>query len=163
MRITRDEQMGLYALVTSLRSTCGRKAVGSVIEKEGRVIATGYAGPPSGFPHCSPECMQAHSGGCDRTIHAEANAIAYAARHGIATHGSTLYCTLSPCINCAKSIISAGIVRVKYIEQYRITDGIDLLEKAGIKCEILTVPSAHFQNLHQLYVSGARVPLTPLM
>ena len=156
MRITREEQMIMYALVTALRSTCGRKSVGAVIELEGRVIATGYAGPPSGFSHCSPECMKEHESGCSRTIHAEQNAVAYAARHGIATKGSTLYCTLSPCDTCAKSIISAGIKRVIYLEPYRNDAGIQTLLKANIPCETLIVNFAHFTSLQQLYAFGVK-------
>ena len=148
MRITRDEQMMLHALVTSLRSTCGRKAVGAVIAKEGRIISSGYAGPPSGFPHCTEACKVASSanGGCQRTIHAEMNALAYAARHGISTEGATLYCTDSPCLNCAKPLINTGIIRVCYLRPYRDT--------SGIPCETINVSSAHFTNLAQLFASG---------
>lgn len=154
MRITRDEQMALQALITALRSTCGRKQVGAIIALDGRIISSGYAGPPSGFPHCDTRCVHASNAsgvGCQRTVHAEQNAIAYAARHGISTSGSTLYTTCSPCPNCAKLIINSGIVQVKYIEHYRDTSGIDLLRSAGIPCEIQTVPSAHFTSLQQLY------------
>ena len=160
MRITRDEQMIMYALVTALRSTCGRKSVGSVLELDGRVISTGYAGPPSGFDHCSQQCLQDHQSGCSRTTHAEVNAIAYAARHGIATKGSTLYCTLSPCDQCAKAIISAGVHRVIYLEPYRNDAGIQTLLKANIPCEMLTVNSAHFTSLQQLYAFGVKPRVT---
>lgn len=141
-RISRDEQMALHALVTALRSTCGRKSVGAIIAKDGRIISSGYAGPPSGFPHCDASCKVASSamGGCRRTIHAEQNAVAYAARHGIATEGATLYCTLSPCENCAKLIISSGIIMVKYTEQYRDPSGIEFLQSVNISCQLITVP-----------------------
>lgn len=139
MRISRDEQMGLHALVTAQRSTCGRKAVGAIIAKEGRIISSGYAGPPSGFPHCDVQCMNSSANGCQRTVHAEQNAIAYAARHGISTQGATLYCTLSPCLNCSKQLINSGIIRVVYLEQYRDTSGIDLLKQVGIPCETISV------------------------
>ena len=153
-RITRDEQMMFHALITSLRSTCGRKAVGAIIAKEGRIISSGYAGPPSGFKHCTQSCLDASSGGCQRTIHAEQNAIAYAARHGISTQGATLYCTDSPCVTCAKQIINTGVIGVKYLRPYRDTSGIEILQHAGITCEIQTVNSVHFTNLLQLSVSG---------
>lgn len=160
-RISRDEQMALYAIVASMRSTCGRRKVGSIIALEGRVLSTGYAGPPSGFPHCSTECLKAAEGcGCKRTIHAEQNAISYAARHGIKTEGATLYCTLSPCESCAKSIISAGIKRVVYLEKYRDSSGIQLLEQADIPCEIVIANSALFTSLLQTSASGG-VPPTP--
>lgn len=156
MRISRDEQMTTHAMVTALRSTCGRKMVGAIIAKEGRVISSGYAGPPAAFPHCTEACVVASSanGGCTRTVHAEQNAIAYAARHGISTEGATLYTTCSPCPNCAKLIINSGIIRVVYLEQYRDTSGIDLLRTVGIQCEIQTVPYAHFTNLRQTFASG---------
>lgn len=142
MRITRDEQMAYHALITSLRSTCGRKMVGAIIAREGRIISSGYAGPPSGFPHCDKACMIASSamGGCQRTIHAEQNAIAYAARHGISTQGGTLYCTLSPCVSCAKLIATSGIIEVKYIEPYRDSSGIDLLQSVNITCQLIILP-----------------------
>lgn len=164
MRITRDQQMIMQALVTSMRSTCGRKAVGAIIAIGARIISSGYAGPPSGFPHCDPECRQTSTlqGGCTRTIHAEQNAIAYAAREGIATLGATLYCTDSPCEVCAKILINTGISRVVYLRPYRDTTGIQLLQKAHIQCEMVTVSSAHFQALHQLFVSGgADLPAIP--
>ena len=156
MRITRDEQMMLHALITSLRSTCGRKAVGAVIAKDGRIISSGYAGPPSGFSHCTKACVVASTatGGCQRTVHAEQNAVAYAARHGISTEGAILYCTDSPCLNCAKQLINTGLSGIKYLRPYRDTSGIELLKQAGIPCGIQTVNSVHFQNLHQLYASG---------
>lgn len=156
MRITRDEQMMLHALVTSLRSTCGRKAVGAIIAKDGRIISSGYAGQPGGFAHCTPACLAASNvnGGCQRTIHAEQNAIAYAARHGISTQGATLYCTDSPCKNCAMQIINTGIIAVKYLRPYRDTTGVEILKHAGITCEIQIVNSVHYMNLHQLSVCG---------
>lgn len=149
MRPTRDEVAMIHAMLTSLRSTCGRKQVGSVIYKDGRPISAGYAGPPAGFPHCTPECLHASNanGGCNRTIHAEQNALAYAARAGRSTEGATLYCTLSPCEACAKLIINSGIQRVWYWEEYRNTDGIELLRKAQIQCEILTVRDAIFETM----------------
>lgn len=164
MRITREEQMMLHALATSMRSTCGRKAVGAIIAKEGRIISSGYAGPPAGFPHCTRSCMDQSTaqGACIRTIHAEQNAIAYAARYGISTEGATLYCTDSPCLNCAKQLINTGIIAVKYLRPYRDLSGVDLLQSAGIPCEIQTVNFAHFRNLHQLSVSGGTgLPLSP--
>lgn len=156
MRITRDQQMILQALITSMRSTCGRKAVGAIIAKDGRIISSGYAGPPSSFPHCDPTCKQVSTalGGCNRTIHAEQNAVAYAARHGISTDGATLYCTDSPCETCAKILINTGIIRVAYLRPYRDLTGINLLQRANIPCETVNVPSAAFQSLHQLYASG---------
>lgn len=153
-RITRDEQMLMQALITSMRSTCGRKQVGAIIAKEGRIISSGYAGPPSGQPHCTPECLtQASPSGCKRTIHAEANAVSYAARHGISTQGATLYCTLSPCSECAKLIISSGVTKVWYIEKYRDDSGVKLLQESGILCEMNNALSAHLAKAHQMCAS----------
>ena len=159
MRPTRDEVGMIHAMLTSLRSTCGRKQVGATIYKDGRPISAGYAGPPAGFPHCTPECLHASNanGGCNHTIHAEANAVAYASRAGRSTEGSTLYTTLSPCRECAKLVINSGISKVWYYEEYRITDGIDLLRKANIPCEILSVNPAVFMNLQKTFASGVTV------
>lgn len=124
------------AAVTSARGTCERASVGAVIAQDGRIVSTGYVGSPSGLPHCTDVgCLPGPSGGCDRTVHAEANAIAFAARYGIATDGATLYCTHSPCRSCAKSIINAGIVRVVYEHEYRLGEGKDLLRLAGIEVD----------------------------
>jgi dCMP deaminase len=122
------------ALITSQRSTCERLQVGAVIAKDGRIISTGYAGAPSGLPHCGPEVCDTNTP-CTRTVHAEAGAISYAARMGIPTTSATLYCTHSPCIDCAKLIINSGIARVVYYNEYRKPDGILLLESAGIIVE----------------------------
>lgn len=122
------------ALLFKRRSTCLRRQVGAVLAREGRIISTGYGGAPAGVPHCTEETCHAHKP-CIRTIHAEANAVAYAARTGVPTDATTLYTTASPCIECAKLIINAGIVRVVYDEEYRDTDPILLLEGVGIRCE----------------------------
>ncbi len=130
-RISRDTMMMRIALVVAERSTCQRRKVGAVLARDGRIISLGYAGAPAGQPHCSAEICDL-SKPCTRTIHAEMNAIAYAARAGVSTEGSTLYCTLSPCIDCAKVIISAGIPRVVYYEHYRATEGMVFLMNSGI-------------------------------
>jgi dCMP deaminase len=121
------------AISASKRSTCTRKNVGAIIARDGRPISVGYAGAPEGLPHCLDQgCIPGPDGGCIRTTHAEANAISFAARKGIATQGATLYCTVSPCPNCAKLIINAGITSVQYLEKYRILDGLLLLEQVHI-------------------------------
>jgi dCMP deaminase len=83
----------------------------------------------------------AEAGGCQRTVHAEINAIVYAAKHGIATDGSEMHCTLSPCLNCAKAIINSGIKSVSYLEEYRNLDGVELLNSLGITCQHITLQS----------------------
>lgn len=120
------------------RGTCNRKQVGAILTMDGRIISTGYVGAPSGMPHCvDVGCTVGPDGGCTATLHAEANAIAYAARNGVKTDGGTLYTTLSPCVPCAKILISAGIRRVVYGESYRDQSGIDYLKQAGV--EVLNI------------------------
>lgn len=135
-RPTRDELGIRLAIVYSTRGTCLRAQVGAVIVRGGRAISAGYVGSPSGQPHCTDAgCLLAEDGGCIRTVHAEANAISFAARAGASTEGSTLYTTHSPCLGCAKLIINAGIRRVVYDEEYRITDGVELLLDAHVEVE----------------------------
>lgn len=122
------------AFTVAKRGTCERAKVGAVIARGGRVISTGYVGAPAGAEHCtSIGCRLGNHNGCVRTVHAEANAIAYAAREGTATESAELFCTHSPCEPCAKLIISAGIRRVVYAARYRDEAGIDLLRSVGIE------------------------------
>lgn len=133
MRISRDAMLMEMAIIAAKRSTCLRRQVGAVIAFEGRILTLGYAGSPPGMPHCEDVgCLIGPHGGCVRTQHAEINAITFAARKGISLEGSSLYTTLSPCLHCAKAIISAGIISVMYLEKYWITEGIDLLAEAKI-------------------------------
>jgi dCMP deaminase len=132
-RISRDQMLMEMAIIASKRSTCNRKHVGAIIAIDGRPVSVGYAGAPAGLPHCLEHgCLTGPEGGCIRTQHAEANAIAFAARKGIATEGATLYTTVSPCLACAKLIINAGISEVWYLELYRKTEGIGLLTEKGV-------------------------------
>lgn len=139
MRITRDEMLMEIARIVARRSTCNRAQVGAVVAQDGRIVSTGYAGAPSGLPHCSPETCNT-SAPCTRTVHAEAGAISYAARSGIRLEGATLYCTHCPCIDCAKLIINTGIKRVIYDQAYRKTEGLELLRTVGIIVEQWTQP-----------------------
>jgi len=136
MRPTREETYLEICGVLRKRSTCLRGKVGAILVKDRRIISTGYNGSPPGAPHCDdlgcsvPE--NEHEAGCLRTIHAEANVIAYAARHNGGAEGSALYCTHSPCLKCAQLLVSAGVVEVHYKTLYRIPDGVDLLQSLGI-------------------------------
>ena len=125
----------MYAQILKIvaqRSTCN-KPNSALIIKDGRIISMGYNGSPKGQEHCLDHgCEQGPDGGCIRTIHAEQNAIAFAAKYGISTEGAVLWCTTSPCVPCAKLIINSGIVEVVYLDQYRIQDGFILLRKANI-------------------------------
>mgnify|MGYP002397424667 CR=1 FL=1 len=154
MRPSRDEQLMMNALVAAMRSTCGRRQVGAVASLNGRPLSSGYAGPPSGADHCTPECVELHKQGCRRTIHAEQNAIAWAARHGVALHGAELHVTLSPCWECAGLIINSGIMRVAYLEQYRNPEGIYRLHDAGIQCEILSPRKELISLFGEMWRSG---------
>lgn len=117
------------------RATCDRAHNGAVLVRDRRIISTGYNGSPQGTPHCiDAGCdIDPLTGSCLRTLHAETNCILFAAKNGIKTDGATLYITMMPCINCAKTIVSAGIVEVVYANPYRMTSGIEYLEKSGIK------------------------------
>ncbi len=138
IRMSRDEMFVEIVKTVAKRCTCIRPIdlagqVGAILVQEGRVISMGYAGSPKGMPHCLDVGCIMQDGACVRTIHAEANAIAFAAKTGTPTNGSTMYCTLGPCLNCAKLIINSGIREVVYINDYRTSEGIELLKIAGIK------------------------------
>lgn len=131
-RITREEMLMGMAHIASLRGTCSRGKVGVVIAKDGRVLSTGYNGAPAGMPHCTADNHPPITSTCSLSMHAEANAIAYAAREGVRVIGADLYTTFSPCVPCAMLIVNAGISRVVYLKEYRIPDGLDLLSRAGV-------------------------------
>lgn len=131
-RPDRDTWLMKAAQLAAERSTCERAPVGAVIAREGRIVVTGYNGAPAGLPHCRGLDLTCGQPFCVVATHAEANAIAWAARHGVATDGCDLYCSLSPCVDCARLIINAGIREVMYATEYRLTDGINLLVRAGI-------------------------------
>ena len=115
------------AAIWAENSYCQRRKVGALVVKEKMIISDGYNGTPSGFENV---CEDAHGVTHPYVLHAEANAITKLARSGNNSDQATLYVTASPCIECAKLIIQAGIRRVVYAEQYRLTDGIDLLRRA---------------------------------
>lgn len=135
-RITREEMLMEIASTVAKRGTCTRASVGAVLAVEGRIISIGYVGSPPGTPHCLDEGCILEDGGCVRTQHAEANAIAWAARMGIPTEGSTLYVTLAPCLPCAKMIVTAGITHVAVGSYYRKMDGAKFLKSAGVKVQL---------------------------
>ena len=118
------------ARIWAENSYCQRRQVGALVVKQGMIISDGYNGTPSGFENvCEDETGVTKP----YVLHAEANAITKLARSSNNSDGATIYITASPCIECAKLIIQAGIKRVVYGEQYRLTDGIDLLRRAGIE------------------------------
>ena len=120
------------ARIWAENSYCKRSQVGALVVKDKMIISDGYNGTPSGFENI---CEDESGVTKPYVLHAEANAITKLARSGNNSEGSTLYVTASPCIECAKLIIQAGIRRVVYAEKYRLTDGIDLLTRAGVEVE----------------------------
>ena len=120
------------ARIWAENSYCKRRQVGALVVKDKMIISDGYNGTPSGFENI---CEDEPGVTKPYVLHAEANAITKLARSGNNSEGSTLYVTASPCIECAKLIIQAGIRRVVYAEKYRLTDGIDLLTRAGVEVE----------------------------
>lgn len=112
-------------------SYCQRRKVGAIVVKNSMIISDGFNGTPSGFENiCEDENGQTKP----YVLHAEANAISKVARSNNSSDGSTLYVTASPCLECAKLIIQAGIKRVVFNELYRLAAGIELLERAGVEC-----------------------------
>ena len=127
-----DKSYLRMAGIWAQNSYCVRRQVGALIVKDRSIISDGYNGTPCGFENvCEDE------EGCTKpyVLHAEANAISKVAQSGNSSKDATLYVTASPCMECAKLIIQAGIKRVVYRDAYRITDGIDLLRRAGIEIE----------------------------
>ncbi len=125
-----DSRYIRMAHIWAENSYCKRRQVGAIIVKDKMIISDGYNGTPSGFENI---CEDDNGLTKPYVLHAEANAITKIARSGNNSDGATLYVTSSPCIECAKLIIQAGIKRVVYSEEYRLTDGIDLLRRAGIE------------------------------
>jgi len=107
------------AEAVATRSTCDRKYVGAVLVRDKAILATGYNGSIAGMPHCDEIGHLMEDNHCVRTVHAESNAVAQAARNGIRLEGSTLYCTTSPCWLCFKLLVNAGIKAIVYQEFYR--------------------------------------------
>ena len=124
------------ARVWAENSYCKRRKVGALVVKQKMIISDGYNGTPSGFENI---CEEENGITKPYVLHAEANAITKLARSGNNSDGSTLYVTASPCIECAKLIIQAGIKRVVYGEKYRLIEGIDLLRRANIEVEYLNL------------------------
>lgn len=127
-----DQRYLRMARTWAENSYCKRRQVGALIVKDKMIISDGYNGTPSGFENI---CEDENGVTKPYVLHAEANAISKVAKSGNSSSGATLYVTASPCLECAKLIIQAGIKRVVYRDEYRITDGIDLLKRAGVEVE----------------------------
>ena len=125
-----DQRYLDMARIWAQNSYCQRRQVGALVVKDGMIISDGYNGTPSGFANV---CEDDNNVTKPYVLHADATAITKLARSNNNSDGATIYITASPCIECAKLIIQSGIKRVVYGEKYRLTDGVDLLERAGIE------------------------------
>ena len=139
------------------RGTCDRGQAGAIIVKDKRILATGYVGSPIGLPHCDEAGHEMHtvvqedgvqSRHCIRTAHAELNAIANAARFGVAIDGGTLYCKMFPCYVCAKTIINSGIKRVVCLKDYHASKrSKEIFKEAGVEFEILNKDTETYSDM----------------
>ena len=139
-----DEIYMDLAKTLATRSHCVKAQVGSVLTKDTRIISLGYNGPPAGTYNCDevwPDsgCPRDSKGSCSLALHAEQNAILYAAKNNMSINGATLYVTLSPCISCARVIYTVGIKRVIFLDSYakykglESDEGVDFLKKFGVE------------------------------
>lgn len=126
-----DKRYLRMARIWAENSYCRRRQVGALLVKDQMIISDGYNGTPAGFTNV---CEDEDGSTKPYVLHAEANAITKVARSGNSSEGSTLYITVSPCMECSKLIIQAGIKRVVFNELYRLSDGLDLLANAGVEC-----------------------------
>lgn len=144
-----DKQLALdkrylrMAKIWAENSYCKRRQVGALIVKDKKIISDGYNGTPSGFPNL---CEDENGLSFPYVLHAEANAITKVACSNNSSEGATIYCTSSPCIECSKLIIQAGIRRLVYCEKYRLMDGIQLLERAGIQVDFIEIETTTETN-----------------
>jgi dCMP deaminase len=129
-QINLDKRYLDMAKIWAENSYCKRRKVGALIVKDKMIISDGYNGTPSGFENI---CEDENNKTKPYVLHAEANAITKVAKSNNSSEGATLYVTTSPCLECAKLIIQAGILRVVFTERYRLDEGVKLLERAGIE------------------------------
>ena len=123
------------AAQAATRSTCPRKHVGAVIVRDRTILSTGYNGSIRGAPHCDEAGCLMENAHCVRTVHAEANALVQAARHGIRLEGAEIFVTASPCFNCFKLIVNAGIRTIYYGEFYRDERVLQFADELGIRMQ----------------------------
>jgi dCMP deaminase len=156
-RPSRADTLLLIAYAVAQRSTCTRLHVGAVAARDGRILATGYNGAPAGTPHCT----HPKSEPCQRSVHAEVNVVAYAARHGTALEGCEVYATDSPCYTCACLLINAGVSAVVFNRLYRDQAGVKLLADVGVKVYHIDttnveVPPSEDRNPYEVCLEGLR-------
>ena len=127
-----DEYFMQQCDLIASRATCDRKYVGAIIVKDKRIICAGYNGSLPGLEHCLEVGHDMEDSHCVRTVHAEVNSVADAARRGVSVEGATLYCNTMPCWNCFKTIVSAGIVEIVYRDEYRADKKDKVVETAAM-------------------------------
>lgn len=135
VRPSRASALLATAAVWAGQSTCPRLQVGAVLARDGHPVAIGYNGAPRGLEHCPDPHPD---GPCERSVHAERNAINDAARRGAVVEGAHLYCTHAPCRGCAGDLVNAGVTVVHYRALYRCDAGLELLRAAGVHCAHVT-------------------------
>lgn len=146
MKLTFDDIYMELAERISQKSHCVKMKVGAVLTKDTRIISLGYNGPPAHTHNCDevwPEegCPRSIKGGCSLALHAEENAILYAAKNKVTIEDATLYLTLSPCLACARTVYTMGIKKVIYLNSYAeykghgAEEGLDFLQKFGVQVE----------------------------
>lgn len=127
------------ALQVATRSTCDRKHIGAVIVRDRNILSTGYNGSIRGLPHCDDVDHMMENDHCVRTVHAESNAIAQAAKNGVSLNGAEIYITASPCWTCFKLLANAGIMKIHFGEFYRDDRIFDAAKLANIELNHLTI------------------------
>jgi dCMP deaminase len=132
MRPSWDEYFMQIARTVATRATCPRASVGCVLTRDRRILTTGYNGAPRGVAHCTEVGCLMVNDHCQRTTHAEANAIVQAALHGVSLEGATAYCTHHPCVNCVKLFISSGIRQIVYATPYSDPVAVALCKEANV-------------------------------
>jgi dCMP deaminase len=132
-RASWDQYFMNIAGEVATRATCDRKHVGAVIVRDKSILATGYNGSIRGLGHCDEEGHLMEEGHCVRTVHAEANAIVQAAKHGMGIEGASIYVTASPCWQCFRLIANAGLVRIVFGEFYRDQRIFEFSKRIGIE------------------------------
>jgi dCMP deaminase len=151
-----DQYFLKLAMLASERATCPRMHCGCVLVKDRYVLSTGYNGSLPGLEHCEDVGCLIVDGHCVRTNHAEMNAIAQAARHGVALEGATSYVTNMPCTTCAKALLAAGIGRVVVFSDYQGTLAEKFLSESGVPVDRLPMPETEIVYNLDSYSSARR-------
>ena len=150
-RIPWNQYFMLQAILLSMRSTCNRLAVGAILVRDKRIIAGGYNGSVSGDTHCLDSECYMEDGHCQRTIHAEMNAILQCAKFGVATDQAEIYVTDFPCLQCTKMLLQAGITKIHYLRNYHNNPyAMQLLEKKSVTVEQVVVDDKYLSDLHSI-------------